>query len=229
MKPIIETERIILRQFCDDDAEAVFEFDSKVSAISGSLGDSIDYVTALGEMKFLLWIGRFYLLETAVNFVADYFLKRYPMLLTVEVAAAKKEALKEFCHPTLRVVRVQDKETSDLVSVLSYPDLQCLAGPVDNILQNIEQLTGETGYALVLPPSHPTAEKGADRLGKVLRIGPQPFKELGDENSSVVLCKPQESPYPNSLIEKYPRCREENLDSLFDVSFFNPVLHTYVK
>lgn len=33
MKTIIETERIILRHFCDDDAEAVFEFDSNEEVV----------------------------------------------------------------------------------------------------------------------------------------------------------------------------------------------------
>ncbi len=208
------------------DWHIVFEFDSEVCGKSGNLSDSIDYVTALGEMKFLLWVARFYLLETAVNFIAEYFLQRYPSLLRIEVAASKKEALKEFCHPTLKVVRDQSSKQREVCKVIDYPDLQCVAGKTQEALAISKTLGGDQIYALALLGS-------SEKRGKAQNLSStgEGFLEGVTE---VLICKPLETAYPSTLIESFPLARNRpgenaSVDNLFEISFFNPVLHTYVK
>lgn|GEM_PF-4657655 len=208
------------------DWHIVFEFNSEISARSGNLSDSIDYVTALGEMRFLLWIGRFYLLETAVNFIASYFLGRYDALKAIEVSAAKKEALKEHCHPTLRVHRLQSEKSTGMCDVSEYPDLQCIAGPA-GLVQT--EISGSDGYALILKSSLGAASK---QTGTALPLDQVDWTEL--QGSDLLVCKTQEEPYPSELVASYPISRAGNDEpdstkNLFSFSFFNPVLHTYVK
>jgi dihydroneopterin aldolase len=203
------------------DWNIVFEFDSNVSATSGELKDSIDYVTALGEMKFLLWFGRFYLLETAVNFLADYFLQRYPQLLAVEVASIKKEALGDGRYPTLRIRRDQKseqaREQAGKVYIERFPDLKCALGP-QTAAHDLFASQGENKACFGLCLSGPQ-----EKLGKTVLLP-------STEDFNALVCLADESPYPIELVSKYPLSKNagDQLD-VFSVSFFNPVLHTYVK
>lgn len=105
-------------------------FDARSAAASGRVEDGIDYVKVMGDVRFLLEKGKFHLIETAAECIAQYLLMRELRCQSVRVCLRKLQVLLSKGTPSIQIARnrsdriVEKMETAfgSLEKIFNWPE-----------------------------------------------------------------------------------------------------------
>lgn len=204
-------------QFQWIDLDLKMGFDSKKAADTGKLVDCIDYVRILGELKFILWFSRFYLIETALETIAQYILQT-SVASDVVVSASKPEALGLHALPSLTVTR-------DLRDYPKIPENGCYIENTDVKImrKQASQLDFEAlqqAFSAALCINH---QAGSSKKGQVFL--PQEVRASDLSELLFLQCLDKES--KTAIFDQYPRVDGSKVP-VKNMSFYEEVLDTYV-
>lgn len=191
-------------------------FNSKKAASSGQLSDCIDYVRILGEAKFILWFSRFYLIETALETMAQYILQT-TVAEEVIVKASKPAALGEFAKPSLTIRRdLKDYPLSSAICDIQNTDIRLVR----------QQVHSQTFIGALQNSSAALAVNYLDKSGQIFL--PQNSHNISDSDlGEFLFLKCLDPEYRFDSLAHYPYPDRKNR-SIEEVSFYNDVLSTYV-